>query len=78
MAVVPQFLDPSSPLPLQYLILGATLCLTDLVAMGCYTTLAARVLRLLHTPRHIRWMNRGFGSLFILAGTVLATFSRRA
>ncbi|NYT24540.1 LysE family transporter [Alcaligenaceae bacterium] len=78
MAVVPQFLDPSSPLPLQYLILGATLCLTDLVAMGCYTSLAARVLRLLRTPRHIRWMNRGFGALFILAGTVLATLGRRA
>ena len=78
MAVVPQFLNPAAPLPLQYLIIGATLCLTDLVAMGCYTSLASRVLRLLRTPGHIRWVNRAFGALFILAGTVLATFSRRA
>ena len=78
MAVVPQFLNPAAPLAPQYAIIAATLALTDLVAMGCYTTLAARMLRLLRTPRQIRWVNRGFGALFILAGTVLATFSRRA
>ncbi|HLV28714.1 MAG TPA: LysE family transporter [Burkholderiaceae bacterium] len=78
MAVVPQFLNPAAPLAPQYAIIAATLCFTDLVAMGCYTTLAARVLRLLRTPRSIRWVNRTFGALFILAGTVLATFSRRA
>jgi len=77
MAVVPQFLNPAEPLTLQYAIIAATLCFTDLVAMGCYTTLAARMLRLLRTPRRIRWVNRGFGALFILAGTVLATFTRR-
>lgn len=78
MAVVPQFLDLTAPLAPQYAIIAATLCLTDLVAMGCYTTLAARMLRLLRAPRHIRWVNRAFGALFILAGTVLATFARRA
>lgn len=78
MAVVPQFLNPAAALPMQYVIIAATLCFTDLVAMGCYTTLASRLLRLLRTPRHIRWVNRSFGALFILAGTVLATFSRRA
>ncbi len=78
LAVVPQFLNLSAPLTPQYAIIGATLCLTDLVAMGCYTTLAAKMLRLLRAPRHIRWVNRSFGALFILAGTVLATFSRRA
>ncbi len=78
MAVVPQFLELSAPLAPQYAIIAATLCVTDLVAMGCYTTLAARMLRLLRAPGHIRWVNRSFGALFILAGTVLATFARRA
>lgn len=78
MAVVPQFINPLAPLATQYLIIAATLCLTDLVAMGCYTTLAARMLKLLRTQRHVRWVNRTFGAMFILAGTVLATFSRRA
>ncbi|MFT0849304.1 LysE family transporter [Achromobacter sp. F4_2707] len=77
LAVVPQFLNPAAPLAVQYVILAATLAFTDLVAMGCYTTLASRILRLLRTPRHIRWVNRAFGAMFILAGTVLATFSRR-
>ena len=76
LAVVPQFLDVSRPMAVQYLAIGATLCLTDLVAMGVYTALAAKVLKLLRSPRHIRWLNRSFGSLFILAGTVLATFSQ--
>ncbi|PLC50167.1 threonine transporter RhtB [Pollutimonas subterranea] len=75
LAVVPQFLDLSQPLTFQYVVIAATLCFTDLVAMGCYTTLAARVLKLLRSPRHIRWLNRTFGALFILAGTVLASFS---
>src|SRR5690554_2354339 len=77
MAVVPQFLNTAEPLALQYAIIAGTLCFTDLVAVGCYTTLAARVLRLLRSPGHIRFINRRFGALFILAGTVLATFSRR-
>lgn len=75
MAVVPQFLDLSRPLAVQYATIAATLCFTDLVAMGCYTSLASRILRLLRSPLHIRWLNRTFGALFILAGTVLASFS---
>ncbi|GAA0231053.1 LysE family transporter [Castellaniella daejeonensis] len=77
LAVVPQFLDLGRPLPLQYFLIGATLCFTDLVAMSCYTSLASRILRMLRKPGHIRWLNRGFGSMFILAGTVLASFSHK-
>jgi len=75
LAVVPQFLDLSQPLAIQYVVIAATLCFTDLVAMGFYTSLASRMLKILRTPRHIRWLNRTFGALFILAGTVLASFS---
>lgn len=76
LAVVPQFLDPANPVTPQYFIIAGTLAFTDLVAMGLYTVLAAKVLRLLRDPTHIRWMNRGFGSLFIAAGVFLATFKR--
>lgn len=76
LAVVPQFIDPSRPLLLQYLVIGATLSLTDLVVMAGYTALAARVLRLLRTPRQIRWLNRSFGALFVAAGVLLASFRR--
>lgn len=76
LAVVPQFINPAHALGLQYVIIGGTLAFTDLVAMGLYTVLAAKILRLLRSPRHIRWMNRLFGGLFILAGVWLATFRR--
>ncbi|QII87329.1 LysE family transporter [Bordetella hinzii] len=78
LAVVPQFVDPGQPLTAQYAALAGTLAFTDLVAMGFYTLLAAKVLRLLRSARHIRWMNRVFGSLFIIAGVFLATFRRHA
>lgn len=76
LAVVPQFVDPQAPLVLQYVVIAGTLALTDLVAMSCYALLAAKVLRLLRSARHIRWMNRSFGAMFIAAGAFLATFRR--
>ncbi len=78
LAVMPQFLNLSAPLAPQYVIIALTLALTDLVAMGLYTSFASRILALLRDPRQIRWMNRLFGSLFILAGTVLATYSQQS
>ncbi|MBO9357912.1 threonine transporter RhtB [Bordetella petrii] len=78
LAVVPQFVDPAHALTPQYAALAGTLVFTDMVAMGVYTLLAAKVLRLLRDARHIRWMNRVFGSLFIVAGVFLATFRRQA
>ena len=76
LAVVPQFLDLSRPLVPQYLVIAASLSFTDLVVMAGYTALAARVLRSLNEAHHVRWMNRTFGGLFVLAGSLLATFRR--
>ncbi len=78
LAVVPQFMNPAQPLLQQYLIIGATLAFTDLVVMTGYTALAARVLGALKEPSHIRAMNRIFGSLFVLAGSLLALIKRSA
>lgn len=76
LAVVPQFINLSQPLLAQYLIIGATLAFTDMVVMAGYTALAARVLGALKEPSHIRAMNRTFGGLFVLAGSLLAFFKR--
>lgn len=78
LAVMPQFLDLHAPLVPQYLIIALTLGFTDLVVMGVYTALAARVLAVMNSPRQTAWINRFFGSLFILAGAWLATFKRAA
>jgi homoserine/homoserine lactone efflux protein len=76
LAVVPQFLDLARPLGEQYLAIGATLAFTDLIVMGAYTALAARVLSLLRTPSQMKVLNRLFGALFVSVGVLLATFKR--
>ena len=76
LAVLPQFIDPHAPPLPQYLICMATLTVVDIIVMSAYALFASRVLRLLREPRQIRWMNRGFGVLFVLAGGFLALFRR--
>ena len=76
LAVVTNFIDPTRPLLPQYAVIALSLSFTDLVVMAGYVALAARVLRALDEPHHVRIMNRSFGSLFIVAGTLLATFRR--
>jgi homoserine/homoserine lactone efflux protein len=76
MAVMPQFLDPSKPLLLQYLIIGTTLCFTDAVVMAGYTGFAAKVLSLFKTEAQMKTLNRIFGGLFVAAAGALATFKR--
>jgi len=76
LAVVPQFMNLAQPLWPQYLVIGATLAFTDMVVMAGYTALAARVLGALKQPSHMRAMNRTLGSLFVVAGSLLAFFKR--
>jgi homoserine/homoserine lactone efflux protein len=76
LAVLPQFINPHAPLLAQYLTIGATMITVDLLVMAGYTGLAARVLRLLRTPKQQRRMNRTFAGLFLGAATLLATIRR--
>ncbi|RVT84873.1 LysE family transporter [Inhella crocodyli] len=76
LAVVPQFLSLSQPLAPQYGVIALTLGFTDLVVMGGYTALAAKVLGALTDLRKIRLMNRVFGGLFVGAGLLLASVKR--
>lgn len=78
LAVVPQFIDPAAALWPQYAVIGATLVFTDLVVMAGYTALAARVLGALRSPTQMRWTQRVFGSLFIVAAGLLSAFRRGA
>ena len=78
LAVVPNFIDLAHPLAPQYAIIAASLSFTDLVVMAGYVALAAKVLHALREPHHLRVMNRVFGGLFVIAGTLLATFRRSA
>ncbi len=76
LAVVPQFIDVARPLAMQYLVIAATLVTVDLMVMGGYTGLAAKLLRVLREPRQLRLLNRIFGGFFVVAALVLASFRR--
>ncbi|UXY53224.1 homoserine/homoserine lactone efflux protein [Pseudomonas tohonis] len=76
LAVLPQFIDPHAPLVQQYLVMGVTMITVDLIVMAGYTGLAAKVLRVLRSPRQQRSMNRGFAVLFVGAAALLATVRR--
>lgn len=77
-AILPQFIDVARPQVTQYAILAATTFAVDLAVMMGYTALAARVLRVMREPRHLRWVNRTLGGAFVAAGVALASFRRAA
>jgi homoserine/homoserine lactone efflux protein len=78
LAVLPQFVVPTAPLLPQYLIIGATMVVVDLVVMGGYAALAGRLLRWLSTPRQQTALNRVFSGLFATAAVVLSLVRRAA
>lgn len=76
LAVLPQFIAADAPLWPQYLTIAVTFGVVECIVMAGYVALAARLLGALRSPRQIRWLNRGFGSLFVAAGAALALFKR--
>ncbi len=76
LAVLPQFIDPNTAQIPQYAICAATLVFTDIVVMNGYALFASRVLRLLRTPVHNRWVGRVFGGMYVGAAGLLAAFGR--
>lgn len=76
LAVLPQFIDPSRPLLMQYVWLIATTVVVDAIVMAGYTGLAACALRALASSRQQRVLNRLFGGLFMLAAALLAALRR--
>jgi homoserine/homoserine lactone efflux protein len=78
LAVVPQFIVPTAPLLPQYLVIGATMTAVDLVVMGGYAALAARLLRWLNTRRQQTALNRVLSGLFATAAVGLSLMRRAA
>ena len=72
LAVLPQFLDLSKPQWPQYAVMAVTMISIDLIVMAGYTGLAAKVLRLLKSPRQQKYMNRTFALLFSCAAGLLS------
>lgn len=72
MVVLPQFLDLSKLQWIQYVIMAITMITIDLIVMAGYTGLAAKVLRLLKSPKQQKYMNRTFAFLFSCAAGLLS------
>jgi homoserine/homoserine lactone efflux protein len=77
LAVLPQFVSPAAPLPLQYAVIGLTFITVDIVVMSVYAGLATRLLTMLGR-RQQRLLNRFFSGLFATAAVVLALVRRAA
>lgn len=78
LAVLPQFVVPAEPLLPQYLAIGVTMTVVDVMVMGAYTGFAARLLSWLRTPRQQLALNRTLSGLFAAAAVGLALFRRGA
>lgn len=76
LAVLSPFIVQSAPLLPQYVVIGLTMVAVDLVVMGLYTGLAARLMRLLHTGRRQAALSRVFSGLFATAAVGLLLVRR--
>ncbi|ECW7964177.1 TPA: homoserine/homoserine lactone efflux protein [Salmonella enterica] len=72
-ALFPQFIMPQQPQLAQYLILGVTTIVVDMVVMTGYATLAQRIAAWIKGPKQMKALNKAFGSLFMLVGALLAS-----
>jgi homoserine/homoserine lactone efflux protein len=77
-AVLPQFITRNAPLLPQLLILGATMCLIDLVVMHSYAFAASSMQRYFRDARAMKTQNRFFGGVLMAVGTALFFVKRIA
>lgn len=76
-AFFPQFVDRSA-YAMSFAVLGATFLLLELVAIGIYAALGARLGSATNGARGFKWFNRVSGTLMIGFGVMLAFVRRPA
>ena len=72
-ALFPQFILPQEPQLMQYVVLGVTTIVVDIIVMIGYATLATRSAGWSKGPKQRKALNKVFGSLFMLIGALLAS-----
>lgn len=72
-ALFPQFIMPAQPQIAQYVVLGVTTVVVDIIVMIGYATLAKHIAAWIKGPKQMKAMNRVFGSLFMMIGALLAS-----
>ena len=71
LALLPQFISPDYPLPLQLAIMLAVTVVIDGIALLAYAHIAARGARALKNSRLLAWLERAFGGALIFFGLKL-------
>jgi homoserine/homoserine lactone efflux protein len=71
LALLPQFISPDYPLPLQLAIMLAVTVVIDGIALMAYAHIAARGARALKGSRALAWLERAFGGALIFFGLKL-------
>ena len=77
-ALFPQFIIPHQPQAMQYLVLGVTTVVVDIIVMIGYATLAQRIAAWIKGPKPMKLLNRLFGGMFMAVGALLASARRIA
>ena len=67
------FLAALFPQLMQYIVLGVTTIVVDIIVMIGYATLAQRIALWIKGPKQMKALNKIFGSLFMLVGALLAS-----
>ena len=71
LALLPQFISPDYPLPLQLAIMLAVTVVIDGIALLAYAKLASHGARALKGSRALAWLERAFGGALIFFGLKL-------
>lgn len=71
LALLPQFISPDFPLPLQLAIMLGVTVVIDGIALLAYAQLASRGARALKGSRALAWVERAFGGALIFFGLKL-------
>nr|WP_315594489.1 LysE family translocator [uncultured Cupriavidus sp.] len=74
-AFLPQFIDPSQPVTVQYMILGLVSAGVDVVVMALYALGGAQVARVM-TERGITRLNRSYAAVMFTLSAGLAMYRR--
>ncbi len=72
-AFIPQFLNPNESLLIQFIIIGITLCLVDILVMTGYSGLASKLSFLVKDVKAMKIQNRITGIFLILAAIFMST-----
>lgn len=75
-AVLPQFITRDAPLLPQLLILGATMCMIDLIVMHSYAFAAASMQSWFRDAKAMTLQNRFFGGVLMAVGAALLFVKR--